>query len=151
MPYCTQTDITNFEMTPAELLTLSDDPKAGVIRTDQVTAAISKGDAEIDAYCQGRYAVPFSPVPPIVAGWSATLAAFNLYRNRPKPSTLLDRYNKVMSWLQAISDGKRAIPGMTTDSYSLPGSTTDGCVQEFQKQQTDSSGDIVQNGTMEVW
>jgi phage gp36-like protein len=150
MPYCTSTDITNFELTSAELIQLTDDANGGTVDAAKITAAISKGDAEIDAYCQGQYAVPFNPVPAIVAGWSATLAAFNLYRNRPKPETLVDRYNKVMAWLGAISEGKRSLPGVT-DENNLPASTTDGMAQEFRKTQFDSSGNLIELGTMDVW
>jgi phage gp36-like protein len=151
MPYCTKADILNLELTNAELITLTDDKSLGEVATAMVTAAIAKADAEIDGHCQAKYTVPFVTVPPIVMGWSATLAAFNLYRNRPKPSTLVDRYNKVMSWLTKISEGKMSIPG-ATDTSGLPGSTTDGTVQTFRRTQTDINGNIVgEPGSTGVW
>ncbi len=146
----------DLEMTEDELTQLMDDEDLGAIDGPDAQRRIAlagvQGDALIDGYCQGRYSVPFSPVPPIVNGWSATLMAFNLYRNRPKPAPLIDRYNKVMSWLSDIDAGGRAIPNCTeSDSYSVPESTTDGFVQTFQRQQRDSDDNVVIPGTMEVW
>jgi phage gp36-like protein len=77
----------------------------------------------------------YTAVPNIVTAWSATLAAFNLFRNRTKPATLLDRYNKVMSWLSAILKGERTIPGMTDES-SLPASTTQNAAPTFARHAT---------------
>jgi phage gp36-like protein len=151
MAYCTQADITSLEMTEDELVQLTDDGNVGSVDPVKVTAAITKADAEINAYCQAQYTVPFSPAPDIVKGWSATLAAFNLYRNRAKPATLVDRYNKVMSWLSAIAKAERQLPGVTDES-SLPASTTDGTVQEFRKTQYDADNNLVGGpGTMDVW
>ena len=189
MPYCSQTDIISLEMTEEELIQLTDDGNVGAVDPVKVTAAIIKADAEINAYCQAQYTVPFGPasevvgtdtknyacilahtaaalnkpvtganwatywqqkgssggtwvdgsaytaVPAIVSGWSATLAAFNLYRNRPKPATLLDRYNKAMSWLSAIAKGERQIPGVTDES-SLPASTTQNAAPTFVRHAT---------------
>ena len=150
MPYCTQADIQNFEVTEKELVQLTDDDNIGDVDQAMVTAAIAKADAEIDAFCQGSYTVPFSPVPAIVRGWSATLAAFNLYRNRTKPATIVDRYNKVMSWLKDVQQGKAQIAGITNDA-SLPESTTDGTAQVFRRTQRDASGNLVDIGTMDTW
>src|SRR3990170_3018837 len=205
MPYCTQTDITNFEMTEAELIQLTDDANVGIVDPPKIVAAIAKADAEIDAHCQAQYTIPFGPasevlgtdtknytcivphtaaiinkpitggnwatywiqkgsaggtwvadsaytaVPNIVMTWSATLAAFNLYRNRAKPATLIDRYNKVMAWLSAIAKGDRQLPGVT-DTLSLPASTTDGTAQTFRRTQFDADNNLVGDvGTMDVW
>lgn len=205
MPYCTQTDILLLELTEKELIELTDDLNVGPVNAAQVAAAIAKADAEIDAYCQAQYTVPFGPasevlgtdtknytcivahtaaainkpvtganyatywaqkgaaggtwvdgsaytaVPNIVTAWSATLAAFNLFRNRSKPTTLLDRYNKAMSWLSAIAKGERTIPGVV-DNNSLPASTTDGTAQTFRRTQTDADGNLIgEIGTMDVW
>ena len=152
MAYSTQADIINLELEESELIDLTDDRDAGTVDAGKVTAAIAKADAEIDAYCQAQYTVPFSPTPDIVTGWSATLAAFGLFRNRPKPETLIDRYNKVMSWLKAISENERQIPGEISDENSDPGSTTDGTAQTFRRTQYDENGAVVGNpGTMDPW
>jgi phage gp36-like protein len=93
----------------------------------------------------------YTAVPNIVTGWSATLAAFNLARNRQKSATLIDRYNKVMAWLSGILKGERTIPGLT-DTNVLPVSTTDGMAQIFRKTQTDVDVNLVgDTGTMDVW
>lgn len=151
MPYCAKADIINLELTEKELIQLTDDPGLGEVATAMITAAIAKADAEIDAHCQSRYTVPFTTVPEIVKGWSATLSAFNLFRNRQKPATIVDRYNKVMNWLQSVRDGKASITGAADDSYSLPGSTTEGVDPTFKRQQNDEEGTEITAGTMEVW
>lgn len=151
MPYCTQADIQSLELTTDELIQLTDDGNTGTIDPAMIAAAIEKADAEIDANCQARYTVPFSPVPKIVKGWSATLAAFNLYRNRKKPETLIDRYNKVMSWLKSVREGTASIAGVA-DASALPASTTDGTVQTFRRTQQDADGNLVGiPGTMDTW
>jgi phage gp36-like protein len=148
--YCTKANIISLELTQKELIQLTDDADLGAVDDAMVATAIAKADAEIDAYCQNAYTVPFTTVPTIVMGWSATLAAFYLHRNRKKPETLIDRYNKAMSWLKSISEGKSSIPGVTEDP-SMPESTTQDYVQVFQREQKDSDGVVLQEGTMEVW
>jgi len=142
MPYCTQADIENLELTQQELVQLTDDNNTGIVDPAKITAAILKADAEIDANCQARYTVPFSSVPPIVLGWSATLAAFNLHRNRKKPETLIDRYNKVMSWLKSIREGDASIAGVA-DEGSLPRSTTMGVLPTFSRAQMNAPAVVI--------
>ena len=143
MAYCTQADIVALELTVNELIDLADDHNTGNVNASQVTAAITKADAEIDAYCQAQYTVPFSPTPEIVKGWSATLAAFILYRNRTKPTTIIDRYNKVMSWLKAISKGDAQIPGETAAGYTAPASTTPGVARTFRRTQVNAASVVL--------
>ncbi len=156
MAYCTQTDIQNLELTPDELVDLTDDAGAGSVDPDKVAAAITRASADVDKYCAGRYDVPFAaPAPALVNGWACTLAAFYLHRNRPKPATLIDRYNKAMADLVAVSVGDLDIPGVTDSTLGaeLPESTTSGLGFEFTRGQYDTTGTEIPGtqGTMDTW
>jgi phage gp36-like protein len=49
---------------------------------DRIADAITKADALIDSFASKQFHVPFSPVPPIIAQHSATLAKLSLARRR---------------------------------------------------------------------
>ena len=152
-PYSDIDDLRNLELTKEEIIELTDDDSLDENHTPQVTACIGRGDAEIDKYCSAFYTVPFVVNPDVVKGWSATLAAFYLYRNNEKPTTLIDRYNKTLSDLKKISQGDLKIPG-AEDSLStggLPASTTDGQGHEFTRGEFDDDGDQVTAGTSDIW
>ena len=152
-PYSDQTDLRNLELDKDEMVQLSDDDNLGAIWDAQVVAAIARGDAEIDKYCSAYYDVPFVTTPEIVVGWSATLAAFYLFRNREKPETLIDRYNKTLSDLKKISEGDLKIPETdeSLEASGVPGSTTLGQGHEFTRGDFDSDGDQTTEGTTDVW
>lgn len=153
--YCGQADIINLEMTEKELISLTDDNRQGQVGSDMVTACIERADAEIDKYIGSRYSVPLGTVPALIKGWSATIAAFYLHRNRGKHTTLIDRYNKVLHDLKEVASGGLNIPGATEASSSsgVPGSTVDrAAVQTFTRSKRDEDGTLIGNGgSMEGW
>ena len=154
MPYSTQTDITNIELTEAELVQLTDDDKRGVVNSARVDAAIEKADAEIDGYCTDRYAVPFSSVPPEIKFISATMAAYWLFRRRQKVSeSMLDKYTKAPSRLKAISDGLYTLTGATLADTTGIGSTVEGAArQTFTRSRFDADGNLIgAAGSTEKW
>jgi len=153
MPYCAEADIIALELEEKDLISLTDDVRQGVVDSTKVTAAIKRADAEINKYCGSRYSVPFSTVPDLIQGWSCTLAAFFLYRNRQKPPTLVDRYNKVMHDLGEIRDGNLLLPGATESASAsgLPASTTEGQGHEFTRSTFDTDGAMTESGTTEIW
>jgi phage gp36-like protein len=115
MPYSTLTDIQ--ERIPAEiLLQLTDDADTGSIDGTKVAAAIVRADAEIDAWCGGRYAVPFAAPPAIIAELSADLATYYLYSRRQEiiPEARSERYRANQALLKAISGGQVQLPGAAT-------------------------------------
>jgi len=57
MPYCTEADLLN-QLTPAELVQLTDDTGAGTVDSAKVDAALAAASATIDAYAGGRYTLP---------------------------------------------------------------------------------------------
>lgn len=153
MPYCAEADIIALELEKRDLISLTDDDGQRVVDSAKVTAAIERADAEIDKYCGARYTVPFITVPDLIKGWSCTLAAFFLFRNRKKPATLVDRYNKVMHDLGEIRDGDLQVPGATESATAsgLPDSTTAGEGHEFTRAKFDTDGSMTESGTTETW
>lgn len=90
MPYSTKTDIesvygvTNVAVW-SQLNESASRAATGIPAADsaRINAAIAYADAVIDdRFRGGRYAVPLSPVSPIVTNWSAVLAGIWLYRSR---------------------------------------------------------------------
>lgn len=153
MPYTTETDITDIEITRDELIALTDDEKLGVVNSTRVTAAILKADAEIDGYCQQRYTVPFSPVPDEIKFISTTLAAYWLWRRRQKVSnSMLDKYTKALARLKAISRGDYSIPGVTALASGLASTIDASAVQTFTRTKKDKDGNVIGDaGSMETW
>lgn len=112
MAYSTLTDIA--ERIPAEiLLQLTDDADTGSVDEAKAAAAIARADSEIDAWCGGRYAVPFATVPAIIAELSADLATYYLYSRRQEiiPEARSERYRANQALLKAISAGQVQLPG----------------------------------------
>lgn len=95
------------------LLQLTDDDDTGSVDEAKVNAAITRADSEIDAWCSGRYAVPFATVPPIIAELSADLAAYYVYSRRQEiiPEARSERYRANQALLKAISAGQVQLPG----------------------------------------
>jgi phage gp36-like protein len=105
--YCTQANILA-RIDAATLVTLTDEAGAGEIDAAKVTAAIADADATIDAYCQGRYTVPLSPVPPKIVQVSVDIALFNLYSHSDldMPDVRKDRNKEAIRFLEAAAAGK---------------------------------------------
>lgn len=131
MSYCTLDDIR--KMLPEELIVqLTDDEAAGSLNQARVEEAISQADSEIDSYCGGRYAVPFSAVPDIVKKLSADIAIYNLYSRlvRDMPEVRADRYRSAVRQLEAIACGKLSLgvdpaPGASSEGRAETNTETD--------------------------
>lgn len=107
MAYCTLTDIQ--ERIPEEtLIQLTDDAQNDAVDQEQVSAAIERADAEIDAWCGRRYVVPFAPVPAIARELSADLAAGLLHGRRgvDVPEAVQVQAKAARDLLKAISKGE---------------------------------------------
>jgi phage gp36-like protein len=108
MAYCTQSDL--ITMIPqkelAELTADSGDtPDSGV-----VDEAISRADAEIDAYLGRRYTLPLSPLPDQVKGLSIDLALYHLYSRRSvAPTVRLQNYAAAVAFLKLVAAGEAVL------------------------------------------
>jgi len=107
MAYCIQDDILRL-IDETSLIQLTDDAGAGEIDDDKVTRAIADADAAIDAYCQDRYSVPLSPVPPRVRQLSVDIAVYNLYSRSDlsMPEVRKDRNKEAIRFLEKVAEGK---------------------------------------------
>jgi len=110
MGYSTLDDIKKV-LPEAAILQLTDDDDEGAIDEGKVSEAIAAADAEIDAYCAGRYSVPFESVPDLVKKLSVDLAVYNLYCRKVEtvPDAKKDRYNNAMRMLRDIAAGKSSL------------------------------------------
>ena len=106
MAYSAKADILE-QLDEDVLIQLTDDDDAGSVDDDKVTRAVADADATIDAYCQGRYTIPLSPVPDKIRQVSVDIAIYNLYsRRKGAPETRKDRYNAAIRFLEKVSEGK---------------------------------------------
>lgn len=107
MPYCTLASI--LERIPEKVvIQLTDDDRLGAVDQVKVDAAIARAEGEIDAWCGGRYAVPFATVPPVIAELAADLAVYHLYARKVEkiPETRVDGWKNAVRLLEKISEGK---------------------------------------------
>lgn len=129
MSYSVQADILN-QLDEASLIQLTDD--AGLaVDADVVTRAIADADATIDSYCQARYAIPLTPVPPRIRQVSVDIAIYNLYSRRgdTAPEIRKDRHTEAIRYLEQVSQEKidlgAATPAKTNtaDTVSIDSNT----------------------------
>jgi len=107
MPYSTLADL--IERLPEQaLVQLTDDAGVGLVDSAKVAAAIARADQEIDAWCGGRYSVPFASPPAVVRGLSADLAIYYLHgRTQDEiPETRKDSHKNALRLLEKIAEGK---------------------------------------------
>lgn len=111
--YCDTQDI--IDRIPDEvLIRLTDDEDTGEVNTQRIEQAISSATAEINAYAQKRYPVPFSPAPPILKKLAEDIAIYNLYARRgldkdSSDAIVSDRYKAAIKFLEHLAEGKVAI------------------------------------------
>lgn len=76
----------------------------------RVLDAVAEADAMIDGFLARRgYALPLSPVPGIVAGWSRAIARYLLHKSRISLETndpIVRDYRDALKLLQLTADGK---------------------------------------------
>jgi len=96
----------------AEIIRLTDDESTGAVVASRVTAAITEADAVIEGYLRGRYPVPLTPVPPVIAKLAADLAIHNLYQRRfglEMPDGLEKLQDTALKMLREIQAGKLSL------------------------------------------
>lgn len=107
MPYCTLSDLTA-RLPETSLIQLTDELGLGMVDTAKTTAAIERAGQEIDAWCGGRYQVPFAAPPAILTALAAELAIYYLYgRTQDEiPEAWKDAHKNALALLRAIAEGK---------------------------------------------
>lgn len=76
----------------------------GVIDHSVVASAIDDAAAAIDGYLAGRYALPLTTVPPLIASLAAQIAIWHLHPYEPTEKITAD-YQAAMRSLRDISSG----------------------------------------------
>jgi phage gp36-like protein len=105
MSYSAKADI--LEQLDESVLIQLTDPDGAAVDDDVVTRAIEDADATIDAYCQGRYTIPLSPVPDKIRHLSVDIAIYNLFSRRgdAAPEVRKDRQKEAIRFLEKVSTG----------------------------------------------
>ncbi|MDA3832600.1 MAG: DUF1320 domain-containing protein [Spirochaetales bacterium] len=118
MSYCDLDDLKE-QIPEDELIGLSDDAAAGIVDESVISRAIADADAVVDAYCQGLYTVPLTPVPAMIRRVSVDIAIYNLYSRRgdSAPDIRQDRYKEAVRFLEKVAAGKIGL-GVTTPASS---------------------------------
>jgi len=105
--YCTQQDlVVRFGL--AHLLLLADRDQDQVLDADVVAQAIASASAEIDLAVRGLYAVPLSPVDPVIVDIACDLALLRLYVAPTNlPEGVLEAAKVARALLTEIAAGRR--------------------------------------------
>lgn len=90
-------------------LTDRDNPPAGVIDEAVVVRALADTDAVIDGYLAGRYALPMTETPPLVADLAQAIAIYKLHPYAADPKIEQD-YKDAIAALGRISTGVIKLP-----------------------------------------
>jgi phage gp36-like protein len=112
-----------------DLVQLSNqDPTVTTIDDAYLTQALADASAEIDAYLEGRYALPLADIPAMLPVWCCRIAIYNLQQLRPLHdlADARDRYDDAIKQLEKVAKGEINL-GLTTDNNTeaptAPGST----------------------------
>lgn len=90
-------------------LTDRDTPASGVIDEAVVARALTDTDAVIDGYLAGRYALPLTETPPLVADLAQAIAIYKLHSYAADPKIEQD-YKDAIAALGRISTGTIKLP-----------------------------------------
>lgn len=90
------------------LIQLTDDADAGVTDEDVVTTALEAATVEIDGYLGGRYTLPFTTAPAILAKLCVDIAGWLLHirRDAGAPAHWQKRYENATAFLEKVAQGK---------------------------------------------
>ncbi|TDP46069.1 gp436 family protein [Zavarzinia compransoris] len=114
MTYATADDL-NTRFGAAEIVQLSDHAHAGAIDTGVVARALVDADDLINSYVASRYAVPLTPVPPIVVKWACDIARLYLYRDGV-PEDVRRAYDNAVKMLGEVTSGAMTLAAGGVDA-----------------------------------
>lgn len=107
MSYATFDDLID-RFTEAELIMLTDPSGAGEVYMPPIERALSDAAAEINSALRGRYALPMSPVDPLLAAIACDIARLALHADRPTEA-VKENAKVARELLSAIAAGKRVL------------------------------------------
>ncbi len=118
MPYATPADMIARFGEP-EMTALSDAVGAGVPDNAALSRALALAEDEIDGYLRGRYALPVSSVPAVLARIACDIARFELAVERATDE-MRARHDDARRLLEAIAAGRVKL-GMEPAGVAAPG------------------------------
>lgn len=123
MPYITQEQMI-YRYGPRRMVELTDTepPFTQEVQGGVLDRAIVKTDALIDAHLMGRYALPLSFVPPLLADIAATLTYAGLHVDQITDLAKADA-DEARKLLARIASGDLGLPGVTALSTAAANAT----------------------------
>lgn len=85
---------------------------------------LADADAEIDSYLSGRYVVPVSPVPPVLARLACEIARYRLL-GTASDERARNGYTDAVNWLKGVQAGRTNLAGATPLIGSAPAATVE--------------------------
>jgi phage gp36-like protein len=94
-----------------------EDPTQTTVNTTFLATFLNDASDEIDAYLESRFALPLTDPPAILTRICCEIAMYHLNALRPihDLQDAKDKYEKAISFLKEVSEGKRTL-GLSTDS-----------------------------------
>lgn len=108
MPYATIAEL-EARIGAEELLALTDRERTGLVGEPVAQRALDDADAEIDAYLAGRYALPLSAVPAVLARVACDIARYRLWAAEASDE-VRTRYEDAVRLLARMADGSVVLP-----------------------------------------
>lgn len=118
MPYATLADLVE-RFGELELTQLTDAVSPGLIDEAVVARALADAEAVVDGYLGGRYSLPLTSVPAVLAGAVCDLARARLYKDA-LPPVVEKRHDDALRYLSAVGQGR-----ITLGAAPEPASTGD--------------------------
>ncbi len=96
-----------------ETVALTDREGAGAPDEAVAAAALAQASDEADSYLAGRYAVPVSPVPPVLKAMVCDMARYHLTGGQTlETDPIAGRYKLAIRWLERVASGAAELPGV---------------------------------------
>lgn len=141
--YCQPDDLTTL-LPKVRLLELADDSRdlSGQWTDEAVRAVLTQECAgaagEIDSLIGQRYAVPLSPIPPVVADWAKRLTVARLFLRRPDlegegPDRWRKEGERILKLLEKAGSGLVSLGAQELDTQTKPDDGSLGLVTGRQK------------------
>ncbi len=123
MAYATQADLENL-IPPSDLIDGTDDDRDGNADEGRIASILDAASEEVDAFLQGLYDVPVSPVPALCKTATLMFAAERIYARRRHPDTtnpFKSRADDKRAHLALVRDGKLTLNAAGDDSSGAYG------------------------------
>lgn len=96
-----------------EVIALTDRTGEVQVVESIATAALARASDEADSYLAGRYAVPVTPVPPVLAAMVCDMARYRLTGTQAQEADpITERYRLAVKWLERVASGDADLPGV---------------------------------------